>query len=134
MFNFFKKEIRREKPDGSFQYRDENGTLHEGWLPPEKFQEMVAAGKAKRVYKVLIKGPWEGVKEDWWEIEEETLKKFGDENDTVHAMCVYEKGEPKYNFVAKKMWEKWGEVSRIVSNSNLSSEQQAAEVKRLLAE
>lgn len=132
-FDFFKKG-NATKPDGTFEYRDKDGKVHEGYLPPEKWQEFIDKGQAKRVYKVRIKGPWEGVKEDHWELDEETLKKFGDENDVVHVMCVYEKGEPKYNFVAKKMWEKMDEIGKIVSNPNLSSEQQAAEVKKLLSE
>lgn len=133
MFNFFKNK-NQTKPDGSYEYRDENGKVREGYLPPEKWKEFMDKGQAKRVYKVLIKGPWAGVKEDHWELDEETLKKFGDENDVVRVMCVYEKGEPKYNFVAKKMWEKWDEVSQIVSNPSLSPEQQAEAVKKLFQE
>src|SRR3990167_9728750 len=131
LFNLFKK-TDEKKPDGTFQYSDEKGKLQEKWMPPEKLKGLLEKGNAKRVYKVLIKGPWSGVKEDWWELGKETVKKFGDEEDTVRVMCVYEKGEPKYNCVAKKMWEKWEEVGQIVSNPNLSPEQRVAEVKKLL--
>lgn len=128
MFNFFKKK-NQTKPDGSYEYRDGNGKVHEGYLTPGKLKEFIDKGQAKRVYKVLIKGPWRGVKEDHWELDEGALKKFGDENDVMHAMCVYEKGEPKYNFVAKKMWEKWDEIEKITTDPALSQEQQMATIK-----
>ncbi|MEK9131975.1 MAG: hypothetical protein AAB447_03635 [Patescibacteria group bacterium] len=89
---------------------------------------------AKRHVKVLTKGPWSGVKEEQWELDEETIKKFGDEEDTVRVICVYEKGEPSYNFVAKRMWEKWDEMGKITTNPNLSPEQRVAAVKKLLEE
>ena len=57
------------------------------------------------------KGPW-SVKEEQWELDEETIKKFGDEEDTVRVICVYEKGEPSYNFVAKRMW--WDEMEKLL--------------------
>ncbi len=134
MFNFFKKKTGDKKPDGTFQYHDENGKLQEKWMPPEEFKKILDEGRATRVYKVLIKGPWDGIKEDLWEMDEETLKKFGDEEDTVRVMCVYEKGEPQYSFVSKKMWENSEQIGEIVSNLNLSSDQKTAEIKKLLAE
>lgn len=82
-------------------------------------------------YKVLIKGSWEGVKEDMWELDEETLKEFGDGNDTVYAICTYENGEPTYMFVAKKVWEKWEEVRKIMSDLTLSPEQRLTAIKKL---
>jgi hypothetical protein len=88
-------------------------------------------GNGKK-YRVLIKGPWEDVKEDLWELSEETLKKFGDEENVVRVVCVYEKGGPKYNFVAKRMWEEWDKISQVISTPNLSSEQQIEEVKRIM--
>ena len=87
---------------------------------------------AKKCVKVFIKGPWSGVKVDQWELDKETITKFGDEEDTVRVICVYEKGEPSYNFVTKKMWEKWEEIGEITASPNLSSEQQVAAVKQLL--
>lgn len=90
--------------------------------------------KIKQVYKVLIKGPWDGIKEDYWELSEDIVKKFGDENNIVHIICTYKKGEPEYDFITKRIWEKLYEIGQIIDNQNFSAEQQSEEFKKLFEE
>jgi hypothetical protein len=127
MFNFFKK---NKKQTATIKYRDEHDVVQEKQVASEKIDELLKKGTATQVYKVLIKGPWNGVKEDYWELSQDVVDRFGDEESTIHVLCVYEKGEPTYNYVAKQMWEKFDKIGEITSNPNLSSEQQAAEIKK----
>ncbi len=123
-----------KKPDGTIQYYDEQGNLKEKWLPPERLNELLKKGGAKRVYKVLVKGPWEGIKEAYWELSDETVSKFVDEKGYAYAICAYEKGEPKYYFITKKLWEKSDEIGVIMSDPRLSSEQKQEKIKKMLDE
>ncbi len=120
-----------KKPDGTIQYYDENGNLKERWLPPEQINELLKKGGAKRLYKVLVKGPWDGVKETLWELPDDTVEKFVDEKGYAYAICAYEKGEPKYNLTKKRMWERMDEVEAIMMNPNLSEEQRTEEIKKI---
>src|SRR3989344_6871755 len=121
--NDYVPESEENKPDGTIRYYDQNGNLKEKWLPPEQIRELLKKGGAKRVYKVLIKGPWEGVKEDYWELSEESIEKFIDEKDHAYAMAYYKKGELNYLFVVKRLWEKEEQLGEIVMNQDLSEEQ-----------
>lgn len=94
------------KPDGTIQYRDKDGRLKEKWIPPEVLDNMLKSGGAKRVYRILIKDPMhDHVQGDFWELTQEQIDKFVDENDTAYCMIAYEKGERKYYFVVKEMWD-----------------------------
>ncbi len=124
-------EPKENKPDGTIQYYDENGNLKEKWLPPEQIEELLKKGGSKRLYKVLIKGSWDGVKEALWELSDDNVKKFVDEKDYAYAVCSYEKGEPKYVLTKKKIWDNMEEVGKILMNPNLSKEQQIEEIKKL---
>lgn len=127
----YQPEPDEKKPDGTIQYYDEHGNLKEKWLPPEQINELLKKGVAKRLYKVLIKGPWDGVKETLWELSDDTVEKFVDEKGYAYAICAYEKGEPKYTLTKKRMWEKMDEVEAIMMNPNLSEEQRIEEIKKL---
>lgn len=120
-----------KKLDGTIQYYDENGNLKEKWLPPEQINELLKKGGAKRLYKVLVKGPWDGVKETLWELSDDTVEKFVDEKGYAYAICAYEKGEPKYTLTKKRMWERMDEVEATMMNPNLSEEQRIEEIKKL---
>jgi len=127
----YQPEPDEKKPDGTIQYYDEHGNLKEKWLPSEQINELLKRGGAKRLYKVLIKGPWDGVKETLWELSDDTVEKFVDEKGYAYAICAYEKGEPKYTLTKKRMWEKMDEVEAIMMNPNLSEEQRIEEIKKL---
>ncbi|MDQ7839184.1 MAG: hypothetical protein RDU59_11920 [Thermodesulfobacteriota bacterium] len=125
-------EPEENKPDGTIQYYDENGNLKEKWLPPEQIKELLKKGGAKRLYKILIKGPWDGVKEALWELSDETVEKFVDEKGYAYAICAYEKGEPRYALTEKRMWERMDEVEEIMMKPNLSPEQKQEKIKKML--
>lgn len=127
----YQPEPDEKKPDGTIQYYDEHGNLKEKWLPPEQIEELLKKDPAKRLYKVLIKGPWHGVKEALWELSNDTVEKFVDEKGYAYAICTYKKGEPKYILTKKKIWEKMDEVAAIMMNPNLSEEQRIEEIKKL---
>lgn len=127
----YKPEPADNKPDGTIEYYDENGNKKEKWLPPEQLKELLKKGGAKRLYKVLVKGPWDGVKETLWELSDDTVAKFVDENDYAYAVCAYEKGQPKYTLTKKKIWENMDEVEKIIMNPNLSDAQKGEAIKKL---
>lgn len=119
------------KPDGTIEYYDENGNKKEKWLPPKQLKELLKKGGTKRLYKVLVKGPWNGIKETLWELSDDTVEKFVDEKDYAYAVCAYEKGEPRYTLTKKKIWDNMEEVGKILMNPNLSEEQRMEEIKKL---
>lgn len=127
----YQLEPDEKKPDGTIQYYDEHGNLKEKWLPPEQINELLKRSGTKRLYKVLIKGPWDGVKETFWELSDDIVEKFVDEKGYVYAICFYEKGKPKYILTKKRMWEKMDEIGAIMMNPNLSEEQRIEEIKKL---
>ncbi len=125
---------------GSWKKLKDDFNLIEGDLPlNEKLPDLKdydpkatpSHSKQDGVYKVLIKGPWDGVKEAEWELSPDSVEKFVDENGYAYAMCAYEKGEPKYTLTKKKIWENNEEVEKIIMNPNLSEEQRIEQIKNL---
>jgi len=98
----------------------------------ELLEEGLKTGKAKRIYKVLIRDPWVGIKEDYWELSEEQVKEFVDEEGIAYVSCHYEEGQPKYAFVNRTLWEKWDKVEEIMRNPILSPDEQAQAIKKLM--
>jgi hypothetical protein len=125
-------ETEEKKPDGIIQYYDENGILKETWMPPDQINEFITKGNVKRVYKVLIKGPWDGIKEAMWEISNENVDRFVDQRGFAYVICYYEKSERKYSFVTKKMWEKSAEIAPLLVDSNYTSVQKKEMIKKIL--
>lgn len=119
------------KPPGTFQYYDEDGSLKEKWLPPELFDELLKKGGAKEIYRVLVKGPWDGVKETFFKLSDDDVKNFVDEKNYAYATCSYKKGKLEYVLTKKKLWDSMEEVGKILLNDNLSKEQQVEEIKKL---
>lgn len=95
------------------------------------FKKKLNKSGAKRIYKVLIKGPWEGVKEADSTLFADDISGSIDKDGNLYAMCHYKNGEPKYYTVAKKMWERMNEVEAIMLNPNLSEEQRVEEIRKL---
>jgi len=124
-------EQNEKKPDGTIQYRDENGELKEKWLPPEQVERLLSRSGAKRIYKVLIKGPWEGIKEADSTLFADDISESVDKDGNLYAMCHYENGELKYHIVPKKAWGKMEEIKAIMINPNLSEEQRVEEIKKI---
>jgi len=128
----YRPESDEKKPDGTIQYYDEHGNLKEKWLPPEQLIKLLKKGNAQRVYRVLIKGPWDGIKEAWWELSDDIKNKFLDEKEYAYAIARYGKGELKYHFITKRLWERHEQMEEIIMNPNLSEEMKQAEIKKLL--
>ena len=97
----------------------------------ELLKEGLKTGKAKRVYKVLIRDPLVGIKEDYWELSEEQENKWVDEEGIAYINLHYEAGQPQYSFVSKMLWDKWDKVEEIMLNQTLSSEEQAQAIQKL---
>lgn len=93
---------------------------------------MQKQGKAKPVHRILIKGFWHGIKEDFWDLPEKDVEKFADEGGIVYAICVYENGKPKYSLVSKRLWLNFEEIGKILNNPNLSDKQKNEKVKKIL--
>ena len=119
------------KPDGTYQYHNDQGRIKEGWMPPEKIEELLKKSGAKKLTRVLIKGYWEGVKEDFWDVEDATVKKFADDEGVVHAMCHFENGEPKYHYLSKGMWINMEKIEEIMMNPQLSDEEKKEKIDKL---
>lgn len=127
----YKPDPEVQKPDGTIQYFDDNGNLKEKWLPPEQINEILTKGGAKRAYRVLIKGPWEGIKESYFELSDDKVKKFVDEKGFAYAICAYVEGKPTYTLTVKKLWEQSDKIEKIITDKNLTQEEQIREIKKL---
>ena len=130
----YKPVLDEEKPDGTVQYRDVRGKLREKQLSPEQFEEFkkkLNKVGVKRIYKVLIKGPWDGVKEADSTLFADDMSGSVDKDGNLYATCHYENGEPKYHTVAKRLWERMDEVEAIMLNPNLSEKQRVEEIRKL---
>ena len=114
---------KRKPKDGTF-WITENGVVTEGWADPKEMSELLRGaerdGKATRVVRVLIKGSWDGVKEQYWDFDQ-----FGDQADAdgcIYAMCVLEHGVPKYHAMNKKAWLRYDEILEVMGNTDLSDD------------
>lgn len=94
------------KPDGTIEYHDANGSIKEMWLSPEQLNELFKKDLVRKSYKVLFKGPWDGIKEADWPISEEVANNFVDEKGYIYGFCAYKKSKPTYGLVVKQFWEK----------------------------
>jgi len=97
------------KPDDTIEYHlsgyDTHGNRKEMWLSPKQMDELFKKDLARKSYKVLFKGPWDGIKEADWPISEAVANNFVDEKGYIYGFCVYEKGKPTYGLIVKQFWE-----------------------------
>lgn len=127
----FSEESDANNSEGTIQYYDAQGNLCSKRIHPEELQKMLKIGAAKRVYKVLIKGPWDGIKEAYWELSDENVKTFVDEKSYAYAICANENGEPKYLLSKKNIWENMEKVEEIMMDSSLSETERAEAIQKL---
>lgn len=83
---------------------DTYGNRREMWLSPKQMDELFKKDLARKSYKVLFKGPWDGIKEAEWPISEAVAKNFVDEKGYIYGFCVYERGKPTYGLIVKQFW------------------------------
>jgi len=104
---FWNKDIdETNKSDVTIEFKDKDRNIKEKQIPQEVFDNMIHSGLAKRVYRVFIKDPMSDyVLEDFWELTQEQIDKFVDENDTAYCLIAYEKGEKKYMLLKKELWD-----------------------------
>lgn len=68
--------------------------------------------RGNQEYKVLIKGAFKGIREEYWELEEETIKRL-DKDGIGYALRVLENGQPHYYFVPKSLWENFEKLAQL---------------------
>jgi hypothetical protein len=68
--------------------------------------------------KVFIKD-FDAVLEEDWDVNPETINKLADENGYLYATTVIEKGEKKYYFLKKHLWDTMEEVEDIFSQPHV---------------
>lgn len=68
--------------------------------------------------KVFIKD-FDEILEEHWDVDTETIDKLADENGDLYATSLIEKGEKKYYFLKKQMWDTLEEVEDIFSHTNV---------------
>lgn len=130
------------KPDGTIEYYDANGSIKEMWLSPEQMDELFKKDLARKSYKVLFKGPWDGIKEADWPVSEEVANNFADELGYIYGFCAYEKGKPAYSLIVKQFWEDdniiqkmsdhaGNEAATIAVDSILSLEQKVERIAKI---
>ncbi len=123
--------IQWKKLKEDFEIVEEN--LPMGDIIPAELRDFIPEkiDDVSRGTRVLVKGPWEGIKEAHFELPDESIKKFADEKGIVYASCSFEKGKPKYTLMNKKLWERMDELEKILMNKDLSQEQQQEAIQKL---
>lgn len=133
------------KPEGAIEYCDANGCIKEMWLSPEQLNELFKKDLVRKSYKVLFKGPWDGIKEADWPLSEAEANKFIDEKSYAYGICVYVKGEPTYCLMTKQLWEKddtfqkisnqaGNQAATIAVNPHLSVEKKQEKIAEIFSE
>jgi hypothetical protein len=74
------------------------------WMPPEFFFDLIEKGIAERVYQVLIKGPWDGIKQMKIKLTEKQKSQFLDDNEHGYALAWYEKERLLYKLFEKQVF------------------------------
>lgn len=70
----------------------------------------ISAIKAFGRQKVLVKGPWDGYREDYWELSDDEVERFV-EAGIAYGLCAFEAGEPKYSLVKRNLWEEFDDLA-----------------------
>ncbi len=96
----------------------------------DKFKALIDKGTAKRVYKVLIKGPWPGIKEDYWELSDENVQSHVYNGEVAYAICAFEDGQPNYSLVKKGLWNYMDDIASVMSDPSLSQGEKLTKIKR----
>ena len=122
---------KKRKKKGAVLVCDHEGKACRRPIPPERMKDWINSGKAKRVYKVLIKGlAFDGsIKEEFWELSEEDRNQFVCNDDTAYVLCHFENGEPQFFFIAKILWDNLDEVSEIMTDPVLTQAQRIAKIE-----
>lgn len=122
------------KPDGTVIYRDEFGKLSETWLQPKKMMQLLTKYKAKKVgttVRVLVKGPWDGIKEARMQLTDQTIGAYADERGIAYALCVFTNGNAGCHLMKKRMWENLDRIEAIMADTSLTEAQREAALKNL---
>ena len=87
------------------QGHDKSGKPFEVEVPESKLREWEAAGKTHRAeaIEVHVLDPMKGYYTRYWEIGEDMLTR-DPETEAVHALVVYEAGEPNLYVCPKDKW------------------------------
>lgn len=120
------------KPDGSYLYQDPDGTEREGWMPPDLLFSIMEGSGCQKLTHVLIREPSDRVREDFWPIDNATVTKLADGEGTVYVVSHLDAGEPKYSFVAKRVWDNYDRMLEVLMNPGLSDMQRKAALKKIM--
>lgn len=122
------------KPDGTTIFRDESGDLKERWIHPRKLMRLVSKFGAEHVgtiCRVLVKGPWEGIKEARMQLSDASIKAFADDSGVAYAQCHFAKGKPAYHLTKKRVWANLDRVDAIISDESLTEAQRIDAIKKI---
>jgi len=120
------------KPDGTYLFTDSEGKEREGWMPPELMTEILRQSGAQQLTPVLIREPSDEIREDFWPIDQDTVKRLGDTDGVVHVVSHLEDGEPSYNFVSKRVWDNYDQMIEIMADPTTSEPEKKARMEAIL--
>lgn len=120
------------KPDGTYLYRDLDGTEREGWMPPDLLSSLGEGSGCQKLTHVLIREPSDQVHEDFWPLDNDTVTKFADTKGIVHVVSHLDAGEPKYNYISKRVWDRYDRILEIMMNPSMTDEQKKDDVKKII--
>ncbi|CAG0996815.1 hypothetical protein BURK2_02729 [Burkholderiales bacterium] len=109
------------------------GKSHDRWVRVDRsyvVDLLESSGSIQRRYRVLVKGLGGSIEEQFWDLTEEQVEQFADEDGTAYAMCHFEQGEPRYSLLRKSLWQNLDRVTEAMSDPGLSEEERRRILER----
>lgn len=122
------------KPDGTYIYRDPDGTEREGWMPPELLTRVLESGGTQRLTHVVIREPNDEIREDLWPVDSENVNHLADSDGKLHVVSHLESREPTYNFVSKRVWDNFDAMLDIMMDFSLSEAEKHKKMQAFMKE
>lgn len=73
------------------------------------WSRMGLAATPEGPFRVLAKGPWDGVRVCWVTLSSRVATQYADDNGDAYGLCVFKNGEPTVHLAARAVWalEQW---------------------------
>ena len=103
-------------------------------MPPELLTRVLESSGAQQLTHVVIREPNDEIREDLWPVDPETVKRLADSDGKLHVVSHLEKGEPRYNFVSKRVWDNFDAMLDIMMDFSLSEAEKHKKMQALMNE
>jgi hypothetical protein len=119
------------KPDGSYVLVDADGRERSGRMPPTLLQQILQHPGVQKLARVRVREPDDSIRDDFWPVDEATVARLSHDG-ILHVMSLFEDGEARYYFIAKRVWDRLDELLAIFMNPSLSASEKQVRANALI--